>query len=186
MIDEDDCVFSKDVTIDVWRNLTETAKNVKMPSDEFFQWVFFLISINWWNLCLQSISLLKVLVVVFSNFMLDISDGIHDLGDIRWELAGCLLLAWTVVYCALWRGIKSIGKVKGRLLRLKCLQSPSRSWCTSRPCSRTWSSSSCWREPPPCQVSSGPSRDNWPLSLQQVTWTVLHSISLHNGKNSWK
>lgn len=37
MIDEDDCVFSKDVTIDVWRNLTETAKNVKMPSDEFFQ-----------------------------------------------------------------------------------------------------------------------------------------------------
>ena len=43
--------------------------------------------------------------------MLDISDGIHDIGTIRWELAGCLLLAWTVVYLALWRGIKSIGKV---------------------------------------------------------------------------
>ena len=43
--------------------------------------------------------------------MLDISDGIHDIGSIRWELAGCLLLAWTVVYMALWRGIKSIGKV---------------------------------------------------------------------------
>ncbi len=43
--------------------------------------------------------------------MLDISDGIHDIGTSRWELAGCLLLAWAVVYMALWRGIKSIGKV---------------------------------------------------------------------------
>ena len=43
--------------------------------------------------------------------MLDISKGIHDIGSIRWELAGCLLIAWLIVYCALWRGIKSIGKV---------------------------------------------------------------------------
>ena len=46
-----------------------------------------------------------------SNFMLDISQGIHDLGSIRWELALCLLLAWTIVYCALWKGIKSFGKL---------------------------------------------------------------------------
>ena len=37
MLTEDACIFSKDVTVDVWRNLTEKAKNVKMPSDEFFQ-----------------------------------------------------------------------------------------------------------------------------------------------------
>ena len=43
--------------------------------------------------------------------MLDISEGIHDIGTIRWELASCLLLAWSLVYLALWRGIKSIGKV---------------------------------------------------------------------------
>ena len=43
--------------------------------------------------------------------MLDVSDGIHDVGSIRWELAGCLLLAWSIVYMALWKGIKSIGKV---------------------------------------------------------------------------
>ena len=55
---------------------------------------------------------------VSSNFMLDISEGLHDLGHIRWELAGCLLLAWTVVYCALWKGIKSIGKVKSRTIIL--------------------------------------------------------------------
>ena len=43
--------------------------------------------------------------------MLDISRGIHDLGAVRWELALCLLLAWAIVYFALWNGIKSFGKV---------------------------------------------------------------------------
>ena len=47
--------------------------------------------------------------------MLEISDGVDHITGIRWELAGCLLLAWIVVYCALWRGIKSIGKVPGSL-----------------------------------------------------------------------
>ena len=46
-----------------------------------------------------------------SNFMLDITDGIHDVGAIRYELAGCLLVAWAIVYCALWKGIKSFGKL---------------------------------------------------------------------------
>jgi len=82
MKNEEDCVFEKDVTVDIWRNLTETAKNAKMPSDEFFHF-----------------------------FMLDISKGIHDIGNIRWELAGCLLIAWIIVYCALWKGIKSFGKL---------------------------------------------------------------------------
>ena len=44
--------------------------------------------------------------------MLDISSGIDDISAIRWELAGCLALAWVIVYCALWKGIKSIGKVR--------------------------------------------------------------------------
>jgi len=82
MANEDDCVFAKDVTIDVWKKLNETATNAKMPSDEFFHF-----------------------------FMLDISKGIHDIGTIRWELAGCLLIAWVIVYCALWKGIKSFGKL---------------------------------------------------------------------------
>jgi len=82
MTNQQDCVFQKDVTIDVWRNISETAQNAKMPSDEFFH-----------------------------NFMLDISNGIHDIGEVRLELAGCLLLAWTLVYCALWKGIKSFGKL---------------------------------------------------------------------------
>ena len=37
MTNEQDCIFQKDVTIDVWKNVTETANNAKLPSDEFFQ-----------------------------------------------------------------------------------------------------------------------------------------------------
>ena len=37
MTNQQDCIFQKDVTVDVWRNISETARNAKMPSDEFFQ-----------------------------------------------------------------------------------------------------------------------------------------------------
>ncbi|XP_040201191.1 sodium- and chloride-dependent betaine transporter-like isoform X2 [Rana temporaria] len=42
---------------------------------------------------------------------LGISEGIHDLGSIRWELALCLLLAWIICYFCIWKGVKSTGKV---------------------------------------------------------------------------
>ena len=44
--------------------------------------------------------------------MLGISTGLTDINLVRWDLAGCLLLAWIIVYCALWKGVKSIGKVR--------------------------------------------------------------------------
>uniref|UniRef100_A0A673Y1X6 Transporter n=1 Tax=Salmo trutta TaxID=8032 RepID=A0A673Y1X6_SALTR len=43
--------------------------------------------------------------------VLHISKGIEYPGDIRWPLAGCLLLAWLIVYLSLAKGIKSSGKV---------------------------------------------------------------------------
>ena len=49
---------------------------------------------------------------LLSQFMLEISSGVDQITGLRWELAGCLLLAWVIVYCALWKGVKSIGKVK--------------------------------------------------------------------------
>jgi len=39
------------------------------------------------------------------------STGVSDLVGIRWELAGCLLLAWSLVFIALLKGVKSLGKV---------------------------------------------------------------------------
>lgn len=39
------------------------------------------------------------------------STGLEDLGSIKWELLGCLFLVFVSVYFALWKGIKSAGKV---------------------------------------------------------------------------
>ncbi|XP_053722264.1 sodium- and chloride-dependent glycine transporter 2 [Synchiropus splendidus] len=47
----------------------------------------------------------------FKYNVLHISAGIEYPGDIRWPLAGCLLLAWFIVYASLAKGIKSSGKV---------------------------------------------------------------------------
>ncbi|XP_070319437.1 sodium- and chloride-dependent GABA transporter 3 isoform X1 [Odocoileus virginianus] len=43
--------------------------------------------------------------------VLAISDGIEHIGDLRWELALCLLAAWTICYFCIWKGTKSTGKV---------------------------------------------------------------------------
>ena len=52
-------------------------------------------------------------MLYFSGRVLGIndSDGIDDLGDMRWELVLCLLAAWCLVCGALIKGIKSSGKV---------------------------------------------------------------------------
>ncbi|XP_071951062.1 sodium- and chloride-dependent glycine transporter 1-like [Antedon mediterranea] len=47
----------------------------------------------------------------FDNRVLGISDGIGEIGEIRWELAICLVLAWTIVFLSLAKGIKTSGKV---------------------------------------------------------------------------
>ncbi|XP_043944399.1 sodium- and chloride-dependent GABA transporter 2-like [Protopterus annectens] len=47
----------------------------------------------------------------WENRVLKISDGIHHIGNLNWELALCLLLAWVICYFCIWKGIKSTGKV---------------------------------------------------------------------------
>lgn len=42
---------------------------------------------------------------------LAISPGLHDLGQPKWDMSLCLLLAWVVVFCCLLKGIKTTGKV---------------------------------------------------------------------------
>nr|XP_020453650.1 sodium- and chloride-dependent GABA transporter 2-like isoform X2 [Monopterus albus]XP_020453651.1 sodium- and chloride-dependent GABA transporter 2-like isoform X2 [Monopterus albus] len=43
--------------------------------------------------------------------ILGLSSGIEELGNIRWELALCLLLAWILCYFCVWNGVKFTGKV---------------------------------------------------------------------------
>ncbi|XP_077568553.1 sodium- and chloride-dependent glycine transporter 2 isoform X4 [Stigmatopora nigra] len=47
----------------------------------------------------------------FKYNVLHISKGIEFPGDVRWPLAGCLFLAWIIVYASLAKGIKTSGKV---------------------------------------------------------------------------
>ena len=35
---------------------------------------------------------------------------IGNLGNLRYELFGCLVLAWVVCYFCIWKGVKSTGK----------------------------------------------------------------------------
>ena len=46
-----------------------------------------------------------------SNYVLGRSEGMHDMGPIRWQLCLCLLLAWIVVFLCIIKGVKSSGKV---------------------------------------------------------------------------
>ncbi|CAH1711848.1 sodium-dependent dopamine transporter [Aphis gossypii] len=39
------------------------------------------------------------------------SEGIHDLGYIKWDMAGCLFLVYLICYFSLWKGISTSGKV---------------------------------------------------------------------------
>jgi SNF family Na+-dependent transporter len=43
--------------------------------------------------------------------VLGITDGIHDLGGVRWELLLCLLVAWILVYGVIWKGLHQSGKI---------------------------------------------------------------------------
>lgn len=47
----------------------------------------------------------------WENHVLQISDGIENMGGIRWELFGCLALAWLLVFMCLVKGVRSSGKV---------------------------------------------------------------------------
>lgn len=43
--------------------------------------------------------------------VLGISDGIDNIGPIKWDLALCLLLVWVVCFFCIWKGVKTTGKV---------------------------------------------------------------------------
>lgn len=50
--------------------------------------------------------------------ILGLSSGIERLGNIRWDLACCLLLAWIICYFCVWKGVKSTGKAQSKLFLL--------------------------------------------------------------------
>ncbi|KAM6965248.1 sodium- and chloride-dependent GABA transporter ine [Aplochiton taeniatus] len=47
----------------------------------------------------------------FDHRLLEITNGIEEIGGVRWELFGLLIMAWAIVYLCIFKGVKSTGKV---------------------------------------------------------------------------
>ena len=47
----------------------------------------------------------------FRGYVLQISDGIEDIGGVRTELIITLFVAWIIIFCCLFKGVESSGKV---------------------------------------------------------------------------
>ncbi|KAL9950962.1 hypothetical protein ACROYT_G043544 [Oculina patagonica] len=61
--------------------------------------------------CRSTVKLTSPSEEFWERYILAMSNGIDEPGEIRWPLAICLLFAWTAVFCCLHKGIKSSGKV---------------------------------------------------------------------------
>lgn len=64
-------------------------------------------------------SLLCLETMFFTSFVLSsrrkvlrLSGGLHEPGDISYEMVLCLIATWIIVYFCMWKGVKSTGKVK--------------------------------------------------------------------------
>ncbi|RNA18280.1 Sodium- and chloride-dependent glycine transporter 2 [Brachionus plicatilis] len=47
----------------------------------------------------------------FNNYVLNISNGIEELGEINWKVAVSLLVCWLLIFLSLSKGVQSLGKV---------------------------------------------------------------------------
>jgi hypothetical protein len=55
---------------------------------------------------------LTVFIAICSHRILGITEGITSLVGIKWDLFATLMLAWTIVYLIIWKGLHSSGKVR--------------------------------------------------------------------------
>ena len=60
----------------------------------------------------------KKVSINFSRQVLNLSDGIQNLGSIEIPVAIALFVSWALVFVALSKGVQSLGKVRKYLLIL--------------------------------------------------------------------
>lgn len=56
-------------------------------------------------------SVLCLLPLPLRRKVLRLSGGLHEPGDISYEMVLCLIAVWIIVYFCMWKGVKSTGKV---------------------------------------------------------------------------
>lgn len=59
---------------------------------------------------------------IYRRRALGLSDGLDEVGEVRWELALCLLFIWIVCYFCIWKGIKWTGKVRHNDQHIKYME----------------------------------------------------------------
>nr|CAD7408431.1 unnamed protein product [Timema poppensis] len=87
---------------------------------------FSLVADNWWNTAncytsgtnatmnhtLHHIHTTTPVEEYWEKRVLQITDGIENIGGMQWELLGCLTLGWALVYLIICRGLHSSGKAR--------------------------------------------------------------------------
>ncbi|GAB6024013.1 Solute carrier 6, variant 2 [Chamberlinius hualienensis] len=89
----------------------QRGKNVSTVMEELKRKLNLTMSINGTNDTCQ-IRLQTASEQYWSKYVLHLheSNGIGDLGEVRWDLALCLLFTWIIVFLCLFKGIQSSGK----------------------------------------------------------------------------
>ena len=71
--------------------------------------------------CIILFHVFLVFFSLFRNKVLDITNGIDEVGGIKWDSCLTLLFAWCVVFACISKGIKSSGKVGQYLQVYNCI-----------------------------------------------------------------
>ncbi|XP_075901953.1 sodium- and chloride-dependent creatine transporter 1 [Nelusetta ayraudi] len=67
------------------------------------------LSIN--SSCMEAEGLRSPVIEFWERKVLRLSGGLHEPGDISYEMVLCLMATWVIVYFCMWKGVKSTGKV---------------------------------------------------------------------------
>ena len=55
---------------------------------------------------------MMIFFVLNSSHVLDITEGLHDMGGLQTTVVVSLIIAWIIVYCVLIKGVETFGKVR--------------------------------------------------------------------------
>ncbi|KAK9514745.1 hypothetical protein VZT92_025437 [Zoarces viviparus] len=61
--------------------------------------------------CPEAEGMRSPVIEFWERKVLRLSGGLHEPGDISYEMVLCLIITWIIVYFCMWKGVKSTGKV---------------------------------------------------------------------------